>query len=108
MKHILKLQTIGDPLLRANYVRQFKRELTKELQPPYQSPTVTGALVGELKGFMARTAIFQKELSSLLGCSQQLVCDLLSGHSLRFNRKGFFSVKSWTSHLIRRPFVASI
>jgi predicted XRE-type DNA-binding protein len=82
VKHILKLQSIEDPLLRANYVRKFKIELAKEITPPAPSkaPTVTQALVSELKDFMAKTAISQRELSSLLGCSQQLVCDLLSGH----------------------------
>jgi hypothetical protein len=78
VKHILKLQTIEDPLLRANYVRKFKIELAKELKPPAKAPTVTSALVGELKSFMTKTAISQRELSSLLGCSLQLVCDLLA------------------------------
>jgi hypothetical protein len=78
VKHILKLQTIEDPLLRANYIRQFKIELAREMKPPSKSPTVTSALVGELKAFMAKTAISQRELSSLLNCSKQLVCDLLA------------------------------
>jgi hypothetical protein len=81
VKHILKLQTIENPLLRANYVRQFKTELAKEMAPPPRTaPTVTSALVGELREFMKRTTISKKELSSLLQCSPQLVCDLLSGH----------------------------
>jgi hypothetical protein len=55
VKHILKLQTIQDPQERANFVRKFKIELHREMMPPSTAPTVTEALVGELKHFMART-----------------------------------------------------
>jgi antitoxin component HigA of HigAB toxin-antitoxin module len=81
MKHILKLQTISDPLLRANYVRKYKIELANEITPPVvpsTAPTVTEALVSELEHFMETTDISQRELASLLGCSQQSVCDLLA------------------------------